>query len=67
MKTLSTHVNEALSKQELTKKFDSLNRKYKKIDKAMDKADGQEYDAMLQQLEDIQTEMSKLSAQLEEL
>jgi uncharacterized protein YukE len=55
------------TQEKLNKKFETLNKKYVKISKQMDKvANTQCTWEMEQQLENIQTEMSKISAELEE-
>ena len=66
MNTLSQRITEALSNTAaLSKKFATLNKQYVKLDKALDAAEGKEYDDISDKLEDIQQEMSKISAQLE--
>lgn len=55
------------TQEKLNKKFETLNKKYVKISKQMDKvANTQCTWEMEKQLENIQSEMSKISAELEE-
>jgi transketolase len=55
------------TQEKLNKKFETLNKKYVKISKQMDKvANTQCTWEMEQQLENIQTQMSKISVELEE-